>query len=218
MHLNIVSTIESRLAQDLHNSEYTQPTSLFFVPAPLQHYTSTFLRSEVGDLRVDEMSVSWEPPKDWKSRPICVLGGGVLGRRIAACFVAAGRHVRVRDPSAKARDDAVEYIKTNISSYTVLSGRDAGTCEAVESFEDAVKDCWLVIEAVPEVLSIKEDTFLDLEKNAPRDCIFASNSSSYKTSELVGKIQDETKARVLNTHFMMPPEVCLLSHGFMSQY
>ncbi|KAK9482630.1 hypothetical protein V1527DRAFT_475756 [Lipomyces starkeyi] len=33
---------------------------------------------------------TWQPPAGWQSRPICVLGGGVLGRRIAACFVAAG--------------------------------------------------------------------------------------------------------------------------------
>lgn len=155
----------------------------------------------------DNMSEAWQPPSNWESRPICVLGGGVLGRRIAACFVAAGRHVRVRDPSAKSRDDAVKYIKTNISSFTALTGKQPGTCEPVEDLAEAVKDCWLIFEVVPEILSLKEDTFADLEKCAPKDCILASNSSSYKTSELVGKISDETKKRVLNTHFMMPPEV-----------
>lgn len=154
------------------------------------------------------MSQLWQPPKDWESRPICVLGGGTLGRRIAACFVAAGRHVRVRDPSANSRDDAIKYIKTNISSFTALSNREPGTCEAFEDFTDAVKDCWLVFEVVPEILSVKEDTFADLEKHASKDCILASNSSSYKTSEIAGKIEYETKKRVLNTHFMMPPEVC----------
>lgn len=152
-------------------------------------------------------SQSWQPPANWENRPVCVLGGGVLGRRIAACFVAAGRHVRIRDPSKKSRDDAVEYIKTNISAYTALSDRQPGTSEAVEDLAEAVKDCWLVFEVVPEVLSIKENTFADLEKLAPNDCILGSNSSSYKTSELVSKISDETKKRVLNTHFMMPPEV-----------
>lgn len=153
------------------------------------------------------MSQSWQVPNNWESRPVCVLGGGVLGRRIAACFVAAGRHVRVRDPSTKSRDDAIEYIKTNISSFTALSGKQPGTSEAVEDLAEAVKDCWLIFEVVPEILSLKEDTFADLEKHAPADCILASNSSSYKSSELVGKINDETKKRVLNTHFMMPPEV-----------
>lgn len=153
------------------------------------------------------MTESWSEPVNWQSRPICVLGGGVLGRRIAACFVAAGHHVRIRDPSEKSRHDAGEYIRTNISAFTTLTGRSPGKVEEFESFEDAVHDCWLVFEAVPEVLSIKEDTFADLEASAPKDCIFATNSSSYKSGELLGKVKDETKTRVLNTHFMMPPEV-----------
>lgn len=153
------------------------------------------------------MSLSWQEPSDYKSRPVCVLGGGVLGRRIAACFVAAGHHVRIRDPMEKARNDAVTYIKENLGSFTSQTAHDAGTYEAVESIVDGVKDCWLVFEAVPEVLKVKIDTFADLEKSAPADCILASNSSSYKTSEMLEKVQDATKHRILNTHFFMPPEV-----------
>lgn len=151
----------------------------------------------------------WHPPTNWQSRPVCVLGGGVLGRRIAACFVAAGHQVRVRDPSAPSRDEAIRYIKTNLSAFMGLSGKQAGSCEGFTDLEQAVQDCWIVFEAVPEVLSIKEDTFAELEKFAPADCIFASNSSSYKSRELLGKVRDETKTRVLNVHYMMPPEVRL---------
>ena len=153
------------------------------------------------------MSSVWLPPTDWQSRPVCVLGGGVLGRRIAACFVAAGHHVRIRDPAAQSLKDAVEYIRHEISAFTTLSGRDAGTYEGVEDFAAAVKECWLVFEAVPEILSLKENTFADLEKHAPNDCIFATNSSSYKSGDLLARVKDDTKKRVLNTHYMMPPEV-----------
>lgn len=162
-------------------------------------------------MTTNDRNDGWQPPKSWETRPVCVLGGGVLGRRIAACFVAAGHHVRIRGPSERTRDEAVDYINTNIKVYTTLTGREAGTVEAFASFEDAVKDCWLVFEAVPEVLHVKEDTFADLEKHAPADCIFATNSSSFKSGDLLGKCQDETKTRVLNTHFMMPPEVRFLS-------
>lgn len=101
----------------------------------------------------------------------------------------------------------MEYIRQNISTYTSLTGRDAGTYESLVELPAALKDCWLVFEAVPEVRTLKENTFVDLEAHAPHDCILGSNSSSYKTSDLVGKISDETKKRVLSTHYMMPPEV-----------
>ena len=151
--------------------------------------------------------MTWQIPKDYKSRPVVVLGGGVLGRRIAACWVAGGFHVIIRDPSEKSRNDAVDYIKQNISTYLALTRSTAGSYEAVEDFQSAVKNSWLVFEAVPEILGLKENTFLDLEKYAPQDCILASNSSSYKSSELLGKVNNATKTRVLNTHYMMPPQV-----------
>ncbi|RMZ89270.1 hypothetical protein DV736_g3523, partial [Chaetothyriales sp. CBS 134916] len=156
------------------------------------------------------MSEAWQPPSKWQSRPVGVLGGGVLGRRIAACFAAAGYHVRIRDPSAKSRNDAIQYINDNINAYTTMTYKKAGTYEAIEDLAEGVKDTWLIIEAVPEILSLKENTFADLEKHAPADCIIGSNSSSYKTSELLGKVKDITKGRVLNTHFMMPPDAMIV--------
>lgn len=86
-----------------------------------------------------------------------------------------------------------------------------------EDLEDAVSNAWLIIEAVPEKLDLKISTFATLEQLAPKDCILATNSSSYKSSEMITKISEETKRRVLNTHYYMPPEnmvVELMTDGF----
>lgn len=32
------------------------------------------------------MTPTWQPPKDYRERPVAVLGGGVLGRRIGRIF------------------------------------------------------------------------------------------------------------------------------------
>ncbi|KAI1748292.1 3-hydroxyacyl-CoA dehydrogenase [Xylaria castorea] len=159
----------------------------------------------------DSHTDSWEGPKGWQRRPVCVLGGGILGRRIAACFVAGGHEVRIRDPSAKARDGSLTYVRTHMSIYTNLTLREPGSLHAVEDLPAAVKDCWLVFEAVPEIISLKETIFADLEKYAPTDCILATNSSSYKSGQLLSRVQnDSTKSRILNTHFMMPPELVIV--------
>lgn len=159
------------------------------------------------------MATQWSPPTNWETRPICVLGGGVLGRRIAACFVAAGYTVRIRDPSADSRNAATKYIDEELSSFTSLLPKlpaKQGSYEALEDLATAVKDCWLVFEAVPEILPLKESTFADLEKCAPEDCIFGSNSSSFKSGELLSKVKESTKKRVLNTHYMMPPQAIIV--------
>ncbi|KAJ0118367.1 3-hydroxyacylnad binding [Diaporthe amygdali] len=166
------------------------------------------------------MSSSWHVPEDYHSRPIAILGGGVLGRRIATSWVAAGYDVCVRDPDASQRKACEEYVKANARDYPAAKANLNGFGEISTQAElpDAVRGAWLVIEAVPEKLQIKIDTFADLEAHAPKDAILASNSSSYKSSEMLDKIKDEaTKARILNTHYYMPPVnnvVELMTCGF----
>ncbi|KAF9772474.1 hypothetical protein IL306_009819 [Fusarium sp. DS 682] len=137
-------------------------------------------------------------------RTVAVLGGGVLGRRIACGWVASGFDVVIRDPSPEQRAAAVEYCNTSMSDYSDSETR--GTVEAVADLAEAVGKAWLVIEAVPEKLPLKISTFADLEKLTADDTILCSNSSSYKSREMVEDLKPETKRRVLNMHYYMPPE------------
>lgn len=63
----------------------------------------------------------------------------------------------------------------------------------------------MVIEAIPEKLDLKVPTFALLEKSAPQDALLATNSSSYKSSEIVVQLSDAAKARAFNLHYYMPP-------------
>lgn len=90
------------------------------------------------------------------------------------------------------------YVNSELGTFQALvENSRPGRVEATDDLACSVKHSWLVFEAVPEVLKLKEDTFAELERSTSSDCILASNSSSYKSSELVGKIKDETKSRVL---------------------
>lgn len=82
-----------------------------------------------------------------------------------------------------------------------------GTVRAFEDIETAIKDAWLVIECVPEKLPIKIDTFAELEKKAPKDAILCTNSSSYKSREMIEQVGPSTAIRVINMHWMMPREL-----------
>ncbi|UZP38925.1 hypothetical protein NXS19_006741 [Fusarium pseudograminearum] len=142
------------------------------------------------------------PPVD--SRIVAVLGGGVLGRRIACGWAASGYDVIIRDPSPEQRVAAVEYCNNSMSEYSDSQIR--GSVQAVEDLPEAVGKAWLVIEAVPEKLPIKIATFADLERLTSEDTILCSNSSSYKSREMVGDLRPDTKRRVLNMHYYIPPE------------
>ncbi|KAJ5952388.1 Dehydrogenase multihelical [Penicillium vulpinum] len=155
------------------------------------------------------MSSNWEPPRNYRSRTVAILGAGVLGRRVGCIWASAGFDVKIRDPSEQQRVDGIAYIKENVQSYAAKTNQVPGSYEAVEDMKQAVENAWLVIEAVPEKLDLKIATFAELEALTPEDCILASNSSSYKTSEMIGQISDSTKTRVLNMHYYMPP-ACMI--------
>lgn len=71
-------------------------------------------------------------------------------------------------------------------------------------------DAWLVIECVPEKLEMKTQLFGELTGLTCHDAILATNSSSYRSSEMLTKVPDECKSRVLNMHYYMPPSTMVV--------
>ncbi|KAJ6110837.1 Dehydrogenase multihelical [Penicillium sp. IBT 16267x] len=158
-------------------------------------------------------------------RPVAILGAGVLGRRIGCIFVAAGYNVHIRDPSAEALNAAIEYVDAHKEEFSLLprtnrqtedvklvngemkSQPSFGNCKTFPEIGPAVSNAWLVIEAVPEKLDLKIETFAEVDATSPADCIIGSNSSSYKSSLMVTKVSAARQHRVLNIHFTMPPNV-----------
>ncbi|KAK7756488.1 hypothetical protein SLS62_001322 [Diatrype stigma] len=140
-------------------------------------------------------------------RPLAVLGGGVLGRRIACVWAAGGFDVNIYDPSAEQRASALHYVEASISQYPASAPRgQAGAVRALGDLTAAIQNAWLVVECVPERLPVKHETFEKLEASAPADAILCTNSSSYKSREVAATLRPETRARVLNMHYMMPPK------------
>src|SRR5690606_12919126 len=123
---------------------------------------------------------------------VAVAGTGVLGSQIAFQTAFKGFEVAAYDIN----DEAVEQAK---GRYKVLMERyqadEYGTKEEVEAaygritlhtdLAEAVKGADLMIEAVPELIEIKQDFYTKLAKVADEKTIFASNSSTMVPSQLV---------------------------------
>ncbi|PYH75717.1 hypothetical protein BO82DRAFT_348797 [Aspergillus uvarum CBS 121591] len=144
-------------------------------------------------------------------RPITILGAGVLGSRIASALLAGGHRVHMRDPSADALTIAATYIDAHRAEFEALLpapvSTGLGDYQVFTSLADAVRNAWLVIEAIPERLDLKIAIFAELDAHTPGDCILASNSSSFKSRLMIQKVQPARRARVLNMHFTMPPGI-----------
>ncbi|KAI2908356.1 hypothetical protein CBS147371_10066 [Aspergillus niger] len=113
------------------------------------------------------------------SRPVTVLGAGILGRRIAAVFLAGSYTVHLFDPDRNALSAAESFIKSSEEAFTVLTPLphpERGRLSLFSDMKSAVENAWLVVEAIPEQLPLKVKTFEEVDRYVPVDCILASNS------------------------------------------
>ncbi|MFI1917373.1 3-hydroxyacyl-CoA dehydrogenase [Nocardia sp. NPDC020380] len=125
-------------------------------------------------------------------RKVTVLGTGVLGSQIAFQTAFSGFTVTAYDIDDKALAAAKERLGKLAAVYaTQVPGGGDGKAEQTAAgitlssdLAQAVRDADLVIEAIPEVLTIKQDTYEKLGKLAPERTIFATNSSTLLPSDL----------------------------------
>src|ERR1700742_2224853 len=104
--------------------------------------------------------MSFNVPTNFASRPVAVIGAGTLGRRIALMFAAHGAEVNIYDLDHAQRHAAVDYVSLNLPAVAdQLTGVVPGQVSAEADIADAVRNAWLVIEAVPERLELKKQIF-----------------------------------------------------------
>lgn len=141
-------------------------------------------------------------------KTIGVVGAGAMGRGIAQLFVQSGFTVFCYDMSKDATNDAIEYVKKMVRK-SVEKGRlkesalDAlnDNLLAASSLQD-LSECDMVIEAIVENVSVKQDLFNELESIISDDSILASNTSSLVIAEIASQCQHPE--RVAGLHFFNP--------------
>ena len=125
-------------------------------------------------------------------RNVTVLGTGVLGSQIAFQTAYSGFNVTAYDIGEAALAQARGRFGALVETYSreVEGAPDGKAADAVSrilltsDLAAAVVDADLVIEAVPEVQAIKQQTYQKLASLAPAKTIFATNSSTLLPSDL----------------------------------
>lgn len=144
--------------------------------------------------------------EDIRNRPVAVIGAGTLGRRIALMFASRGGTVRIFARRDEQLASATQFVAEALPSVIEARGfGEPGVATATTSLAEALDDAWLVVESAPEKLEIKIPLWGEIDRAAPPDTIFATNSSSYPSRLMAEKVRDKT--RLCNAHFYMPPLV-----------
>ena len=152
---------------------------------------------------------------DIRNRPVAVIGAGTLGRRIALMFASRGGTVNIYARRDEQLADAKNYVAETLPRVIENRGfGESGVVNTTTSLAEALYGAWLAVESAPEKLEIKIPLWGEIDRAAPADTIFATNSSSYPSRLMAENVRD--KKRLCNTHFYMPPEVTgldLMSDG-----
>ncbi|MFD6389719.1 3-hydroxybutyryl-CoA dehydrogenase [Nocardia sp. NPDC055053] len=142
---------------------------------------------------------------------IGVIGGGTMGAGIAEVCAKAGSSVLVLETKQEFADAAQQRIATSISRG-VARGKitqeeaDAAIARVRVTLDiDEFADRDLVIEAAPEIESLKYEIFGKLDKIVKPEGILATNTSSIPVIKVAGAT--ERPERVVGVHFFNPVPV-----------
>jgi 3-hydroxybutyryl-CoA dehydrogenase len=137
-----------------------------------------------------------------------VVGTGLMGSGIAAVFAAAGRTVFLFDKDPQRLDEAATkiveiYEEMRGAGLTSLSQTEiSALIKPVSELAD-LSTVEFIIEAVPEVLEIKQALYRELETVVEKEAIVASNTSGFMPSKLSEFLIHPD--RFIVAHFWNPP-------------
>ncbi len=141
-------------------------------------------------------------------KTIAVLGAGTMGHGIAQVAAQAGYQAFLYDVSRDLAEKGVRKISENLrvgvdKGKVRPEERDAALARitAVDDLE-AVSRCDLLIEAIPEDLSLKRGLFKKLSEICASTTILASNTSSLSLTEIAAAARGPE--RVVGMHFFNP--------------
>ncbi|HJT09768.1 MAG TPA: 3-hydroxyacyl-CoA dehydrogenase family protein [Candidatus Nitrosotalea sp.] len=146
---------------------------------------------------------------------ITVLGSGVMGHGIAQVSAMSGYNVILRDVEQQFLDKAMEKIKWSLDK--LVSKQKISENEAQNIFSriipkvnlgDALKNCDLMIEAVPEIMDLKKKVYAEVDAVANENTIYASNTSTLPITEIANITKRPNK--FIGIHFFNPPQLMKL--------
>lgn len=145
---------------------------------------------------------------------IAVVGAGLMGSGIAQVCAQNGLTVVNIDTFAsaieKAKSNVEKLFDKKIAKGSMTEERKTEILARLtySTKLSDIKGAVIVIEAVPEKIEIKKDTFKKLEEVADENTIFVSNTSGLSISEMASVTKRPDK--VMGVHFFYPAPVMKL--------
>lgn len=145
---------------------------------------------------------------------ITILGAGTMGHGIAIAFARFGYNVSIYDAvpevfetlESKLREEMGEMVRNGIMNDDDVENT-VKRIRTFSSLQDAVADADYVIEAVPEIISLKKSIFGQLDEYCKPEAILASNTSGLRLADIIEDLPKARKQRSMVCHWFNPPYI-----------
>ena len=143
-----------------------------------------------------------------------VVGSGQMGNGIAQVAACSGKEVIMVDIKEEFLEKGVLTISNSLdklASKGRITDEQASSALSLISTSvsmDALSECDLVVEAIPEIPELKFSTFSQLDSICKPEAILASNTSSISINEIAS--HTKRADRVIGMHFMNPVPIMKL--------
>ena len=149
-------------------------------------------------------------------KTIAVIGAGDMGHGIAEVALIAGYKVFLRDINQEFVDKGVGRINASLEKLVEKGKVPVEHFDKIKNelmvpctdLAEAVQEADLVIEAIPEIMDLKRETFKAMDAAAPAHTIFASNTSTMKITDIASATNRPEK--VLGLHYFNPAVIMKL--------
>ena len=135
---------------------------------------------------------------------VAVVGAGLMGHGIAQVFAMAGHNVVLADVDDRILGTVPDRISASLEELGIEPGPVLARIESSRSAEKAVRNSSVVVEAVPESLSLKRALFNEIAAAAPETALLASNTSTIPITEIGRNLPDQARRRLVGLHWWYP--------------
>ncbi|KAE8691371.1 Glyoxysomal fatty acid beta-oxidation multifunctional protein MFP-a [Hibiscus syriacus] len=141
-------------------------------------------------------------------KKVAIIGGGLMGSGIATALIMNNIFVVLKEVNSEYLQKGIKTIEENVRGLAARGKLTKDRAEKAISMLKGVldyaefKDVDMVIEAVIENVSLKQNIFSEIEKACPPHCILATNTSTIDLNLIGEKIKSED--RVIGAHFFSP--------------
>lgn len=137
-----------------------------------------------------------------------VVGCGTMGEGIAQVCAQNGYNVKIYDIGSqrlrKCMANITNALQQRVDKQKITKKEMDNTIKRLKIIENLgdLADSDIVIEAVAEIMEVKQGLFKNLEEICSQETIFATNTSSLSVISIASEL--ENPARLLGIHFFNP--------------